>query len=235
MTTATSKTYTEAELYPSYDGNSIAESTLQFDWIVLIKENLERFFADQPLVFIAGDLLWYPVEVAVPPAPAIAPDVMVVFGRPKGTRKSYQQFREENIPPQVVFEVLSDSNKDSQGREAMQNKLLFYEQYGVEEYYVIDPEELILEGWLRERSQSSNRLVAIPSMSDWVSPRLGIRFDYQQGDRLDIYSASGEKFKSVVELDQERRNQQITLQTLAAKSQKLADKLRELGIDPDSL
>jgi hypothetical protein len=100
---------------------------------------------------------------------------------------------------------------------------------------VIDPEELILEGWLRERSQSSNRLVAIPSMSDWVSPRLGIRFDYQQGDRLDIYSASGEKFKSVVELDQERRNQQITLQTLAAKSQKLADKLRELGIDPDSL
>jgi Uncharacterized protein conserved in cyanobacteria len=226
MTTATLRIYTEAELYPSYDGNSIAESTLQFDWIVLIKENLERFFADQPLVFIAGDLLWYPVEVAVPPAPAIAPDVMVVFGRPKGARKSYQQFREDNIPPQVVFEVLSDSNKDSRGREIMQNKLLFYEQYGVEEYYVIDPEELILEGWLRQGNQPN--LVAIPSMNNWVSPRLGIRFDYQQGDRLDIYSANGEKFKSVVELDQERLLQM-------AKFNKLADKLRELGIDPDSL
>jgi hypothetical protein len=65
-------------------------------------------------------------------------------------------------------------------------------------------------------------------MSDWVSPRLGIRFDYQQGDRLDIYSANGEKFKSVVELDQERLLQM-------AKFNKLADKLRELGIDPDSL
>ncbi len=206
MTTATPQIYTEAELYPSYDGKPMAESTLQFDWIVLIKENLERFFADQPLVFIAGDLLWYPVEVAVPPAPAIAPDIMAVFGRPKGTRKSYQQFKEDNIPPQVVFEVLSDSNKDSRGRVAMRK------QYGVEEYYVIDPEELILEGWLRE-------IVAIPSIGDWVSPRLGIRFDYQQGDRLDIYSANGEKFKSVVELDQERLLQM-------AKFNKLADKPR---------
>ncbi len=206
----------------------MAESTLQFDWIVLIKENLERFFADQPLVFIAGDLLWYPVEVAVPPAPAMAPDIMVVFGRPKGARKSYQQFKEDNIPPQVVFEVLWDSNKDQRGREIMQNKFLFYEKYGVQEYYVIDPEELVLEGWLRQSNSPDSSLVPIPCMSDWVSPLLGIRFDYRRGDRLDIYSASGEKFKSVVELDRERLGQ-------VAKLNKLADKLRELGIDPDSL
>jgi Uma2 family endonuclease len=228
MTTATPRIYTEAELYPSYDGNPMAESTLQFDWIVLIKENLERFFADQPLVFIAGDLLWYPVEVAVPPAPAMAPDIMVVFGRPKGARKSYQQFKEDNILPQVVFEVLSDSNKDQRGREIMQNKFLFYEKYGVQEHYVIDPEELVLEGWLRQSNPPDSSLVPIPCMNDWVSPLLGIRFDYQRGDRLDIYSANGEKFKSVVELDRERLLQ-------VARLNKLADKLRELGIDPDSL
>ncbi|MCL1468412.1 hypothetical protein [Argonema galeatum] len=52
---------------------------------------------------------WYPVEGNNTIRPA--PDVMVVFARPKGEspsktlcdRGSYQQWRENNIPPQVVF------------------------------------------------------------------------------------------------------------------------------------
>ena len=35
---------------------------------------------------------------------------MVVFGRPKGRRGSYRQWEEDNIPPQVVFEILSPGN-----------------------------------------------------------------------------------------------------------------------------
>jgi Uma2 family endonuclease len=34
---------------------------------------------------------------------------MVVFGRSKGDRGSYQQWKEDNIPPQVVFEILSQA------------------------------------------------------------------------------------------------------------------------------
>jgi Uma2 family endonuclease len=77
----------------------------------MIKENLELLFAAATTVFIAGDLLWYPVQVEEPPAPSQAPDVMVVFGVPKGDRRSYQQWKEHNIAPQVVFEILSDSNR----------------------------------------------------------------------------------------------------------------------------
>lgn len=50
-------------------------------------------------------LLWYPVESH--PEIRTAPDVLVVFGRPKGHRGSYKQWEEDNIPPQVVFEILS--------------------------------------------------------------------------------------------------------------------------------
>jgi len=50
----------------------------------------------------------------------------------KGKRKSYLQWKEDNIPPQVVFEILSDSNTEKK----MQQKLEFYEEYGVEEYYI---------------------------------------------------------------------------------------------------
>jgi hypothetical protein len=46
----------------------MAENTEQYEWLVKIKENLEILFADDPDVFVAGDLLWYPVPTAGSPA-----------------------------------------------------------------------------------------------------------------------------------------------------------------------
>ncbi len=133
-------------LYPQSDGKPMAESTEQYRWIVILKENLEILFVDRPDVFIAADLLWYPEKVETPPPPQQAPDVMVVFGRPKGMRRSYKQWNEANLAPQVVFEILSVSNKTREGTEAMMYKFGFYERYGVEEYYIYDPDEFTLEG-----------------------------------------------------------------------------------------
>ena len=70
--------------------------------------NLDEVFRDDPQVFVAGNLLWYPVEGDN--KTRAAPDAMVVFGRPKGDRSSYLQWLEGNIAPQVVFEVLSPGN-----------------------------------------------------------------------------------------------------------------------------
>ncbi len=55
-------------VYPDSDGQPMADNTLQFQWIVVIKENLEVLFADDPNVFVAGDLLWYPLEATTKPA-----------------------------------------------------------------------------------------------------------------------------------------------------------------------
>ncbi|NEP44014.1 MAG: Uma2 family endonuclease, partial [Okeania sp. SIO2H7] len=100
---------TEPEIvYPESDGQPMADNTRQFQWIVTIKENLEILFAEDENVFVAGDLLWYPVEGDNKKRQA--PDAMVVFGRPKGDRGSYQQWKEDNIAPQVVFEILSPGN-----------------------------------------------------------------------------------------------------------------------------
>ena len=48
--------------YSDSDGNPMSDNTEQYRWIVMIKENLEIIFANDPNVFIAGDLLWYPVR-----------------------------------------------------------------------------------------------------------------------------------------------------------------------------
>ena len=100
-------------------------------------------FRDDPDVFVAGDLLWYPVLGS--PKIRSAPDALVAFGRPKGYRGSYKQWEEAGIAPQVVFEVLSPGNTKAE----LNRKFAFYETYGVEEYYVYDPDHGRLEGWIR--------------------------------------------------------------------------------------
>ena len=84
-------------LYPDSDGQPMSDNTLQFKWIVTIEGGLDALFVDDPNVFVAGDLLWYPVEGK--PGIRFAPDVMVALGRPKGYRGSYMQWLEEGIAP----------------------------------------------------------------------------------------------------------------------------------------
>src|SRR5262249_57937537 len=74
--------------YPDCDGEPMSDNTLQFEWIVTIKEGLEAVFRDDPDVFVAGDLLWYPIEGDN--KTRAAPDAMVAFGRPKGYRGQLQ-------------------------------------------------------------------------------------------------------------------------------------------------
>ena len=54
-----------------------------------IQGGLDALFKDDINVFVAGGLLWYPVEGDNKIRQA--PDVMVVFSRRKGKRGSYQQ------------------------------------------------------------------------------------------------------------------------------------------------
>lgn len=49
-------------IYPTSDGKPMADNTRQFRWIVTIQGGIDALFRDDPNVFVAGDLLWYPVE-----------------------------------------------------------------------------------------------------------------------------------------------------------------------------
>ena len=225
-------------IYPDDNGEPMSNNTDQFRLIVWIKENLELLFADDPNVFLAGDLLWYPVEGKNKLCQA--PDVMAVFGIPKGYRGSYQQWYENDIAPQVAFEILSPGNRLT----PMIEKFRFYERYGVEEYYLYDPQTLELTGWLRVESQ----LEAIEQMDDWVSPRLGVRFQLSETG-LEMFGPNQEPFVSFVELDRlrqqaEARAQQaemlleqseMLLEQERSRSQALESRLREMGIDPNQL
>ena len=156
---------------------------------------------------------------------------------PKGHRGSYRQWEEDDIAPQVVFEVQSPGNTVGEMRE----KFEFYDMHGVEEYYLYDPHTNALHGWQR----SAGRLKPIAQMAGWRSPRLDIRFVLED-DTLHIYRPDGERFLTYEEQYQQRKQARQEAQKASQEAQKARQEteqeramrlkmealLRKHGIDP---
>ena len=219
-------------VYPDSDGLPMSDNTRQFEYIVYVKKGVDWLFSDDPQIFVGGDLLWYPVEGN--PKLRQAPDVMVVFGRPKSDRGSYQQWKEDNIPPQVVFEIISPGNTIPE----MTRKFQFYERYGVEEYYIYDPDRLSLGGFLRQ----NDRLEAIEVIEGWVSPRLNVRFTLNQDGGLELYRPDGRLFERYEEIaaraerEHQRAEQAEQRATQAeAEVDRLKAQLKAMGHNSDDL
>ncbi len=251
---STDATAAEA-VYPDSDGKPMADNTLQWDWMVKIVGELRELFAGQD-VFVAGDLLWYPVKGE--PKTRQAPDALVAFGRPAGYRGSYKQWEEAGVAPQVVFEVLSPGNT----RNEMAEKQRFYDRHGVEEYYLIDPYRGSGIGCVR----TEGAFQFVYPISGYVSPRLGIRFE-EDGGELRLFAPDGREFctreerideiqeelrKTALAFEDERERALDALRMLSEEQERtvqereradrertakdaLVAKLRELGVDPDTV
>jgi Uma2 family endonuclease len=210
-------------VYPESDGEPMAENTRQFEYITTVKGGLDAQFRDDPNVFVAGDLFWYPVEGE--PNTRAAPDVMVAFGRPKGHRGSYLQWQEGGIAPQVVFEIWSPGNRYGE----MTRKFDFFQRYGVEEYYLFDPQTGDLCGWLRK----GDRLDEISDMAGWMSPRLHVRFEVVDGELL-LHGPDGTKFASYLELVEQAAKLKKQSEEERQRAGRLEAQLRSLGINPEA-
>jgi Uma2 family endonuclease len=254
-------------VYPETDGEPLGENTLQVKWIIALMNGFTAYYRDQPDVFVAADLFWYPVEGR--PDVVTAPDVMIAFGRPKGERPSYKQWEEGGVAPQVVIEVLSPSNTlRRRGKLAK-----FYARHGVEEFYEYDPELRLLTMRLRDGRKFGPTVTA----HGHTSARLGLRFEVPTGEELQVIAPDGTPFRSYLELlDEAVAAQELLAETRRraaaaerraaaearkaaeerakaaeerakaaeerakaaeerAKNERLAARLRELGLDPDAV
>jgi Uma2 family endonuclease len=198
----------------------MAENTKQARWIFMLYGNLLALFAEVADVFIAADNFWYPVEGE--PEIRQAPDVYVVFGRPKGDRGSYKQWEERGVAPQVVFEILSPGNDPIE----MADKFDWYDQYGVEEYYIYDPDRNRLIVYLR-RGEVLRR---VRPSDGFVSPRLKIRFQMTSPE-MTVYRPDGRPFITFDQLEAERvREAEARRQAVerAEKAEAEVERLRRL-------
>ena len=207
-------------LYPESDGKPMAENTRQMRWITVLYGNLSALFRDRPDVFVAGDLFWYAVEGE--PEERAAPDVLVVFGRPKGDRGSYKQWEEAGVPVTVAFEILSPSNTP----EEMVEKYGFYERHGVEEYYSFNPDRNSLQIFVRR----GEVFLAVRGVNKFVSPRLGLRFDLS-GEEMVVYGPDGRRFLPFEDLDAERVRAEDARRKAEADRQQAEDAQRKAEAD----
>src|SRR5262249_22691336 len=122
-----------ATIYPESDGKPMAETDVYRNLLADLVFTLDNHFQAQPDVYVSGNLLVYYVEGN--PAKSFAPDVFVVRGVPKAQRRIYK-FWEEGVAPQIIIELTSRKT----WCEDLQTKWRLYEELGVREYFIFDPE-----------------------------------------------------------------------------------------------
>ncbi|MBY0460711.1 MAG: Uma2 family endonuclease [Gemmataceae bacterium] len=120
--------------YPSSDGQPMAETGIHVQAIMWLHQALQDFFRDKPDTFIASDMLWYWEQGN--PDRRVAPDVMVVPGVGGHQRRSFLSWEEKGAIPAIVFEMASRGTVD----EDLTTKFFLYEELGVREYVLFDPE-----------------------------------------------------------------------------------------------
>ncbi|MFN0127675.1 MAG: Uma2 family endonuclease [Verrucomicrobiales bacterium] len=221
-------------IYPIDNGEPLSNDTEHLKWITFVKNGLEDWYGDRADVFVAADLLWYPVEGR--PDISKAPDVMVVLDHRAGERLSYKQWEENGRPPNVVFEFISKSNS----ADEMIDKLEFYSEMGCDEFFIYDYRRGSFHAFRRNGCPS---LVQKPADPDgtWLSRSLGMTFGLDAHGRLWVRRPDGKLMESQRELarraDAEARRAEAEARRAdeeAERADRLAAKLRALGVDPES-
>ena len=118
--------------YPDTDGEPLAETEYQFNPLTEMVHALRVHYEDRPDVYVAGDMFVYYRMNDV--SANVAPDVFVVFGVDKHTRRSYFVWRDGKAPD-FVMEIASAGTYDRDIGE----KRDIYLAIGVKEYWRFDP------------------------------------------------------------------------------------------------
>ena len=183
-------------VYPTSDGQPMAESGLHRRCMVDVADTLELWFAKHGRDDVhvgSNNFLYY--ERGNPRA-VVSPDVYVVVGAPAGLRDTYMLWNEPK-GPDFVLEVTSASTRRTDERR----KREVYAALGVREYFLYDPRAEwlapALQGW-RLHAGAYRPMAAVTLLSNRgvavASEVLGLELrDEREARRLRLHDrATGE-------------------------------------------
>jgi Uma2 family endonuclease len=218
MATRTPTRSAEQIYYPESDGKPMAETDVHRQAMSDTIAVLTTFFRSRPDVYVSGNLLFYYEEGD--PSKVVAPDTFVVFGVPKGLRRTYKLW-EERQAPAVVIEFTSRKT----ARQDRGSKRMLYLSLGVQEYYLFDPLEEYLDPPLQGFRLVEDDYVPIPAdhVGALESAALGLRLQ-REGARLRLIDvASGERLLWPDEEAEARRAAEAELERLRSELARLRD------------
>jgi Uma2 family endonuclease len=127
--------------YPSSDGEPMAETPIHRDVMLDQIVTLKAHFADEPDVYVSGNMMMYYVEGNADKS--VSPDVFVTLGIPKLPERDVYKLWVEGKGPDAVIEVTSKSTARVDQRRKFD---LYRDVLKVQEYFMFDPREKTLAG-----------------------------------------------------------------------------------------
>jgi len=202
--------------YPESDGKPLGETDVHIDALIYLREALRDYFRDDPLTYVAGNMLLYYEEGN--PTACVAPDVFVVQGVVKGERRTYRLW-EEGQPPAVVFEITSRGSR----LEDLGTKRVVYAMLGVRGYFLYDPLGEYLRPPLQGYRLQEGEYQRIPPVGSgtFTSQALGLELRLEEGRLRLVNPATGERLLTPAEALVARRFAEAELERLRAEVARL--------------
>jgi len=228
----TTQDITENVIFPPgdlYSDEPPWETELHLEQIMLLLKCLKWLWRDRNDFYAAGNLTIYYSQNKRKTEDFRGPDFFVVLDTERKTRKSWVVWEEDGKYPHLILEILSESTANID-REL--KKKLYQQTFRTPDYFWFDPYTLEFAGF--HLVDGKYQPLEPNNQGHLWSQQLELYLGIHQG-LLRYFTPEGELVptpEEVAELaESERQQKEIAL----SRVEKLAAKLRELNIDPDTI
>lgn len=194
------------------------ETDLHLRQMLLLISCLDWLWQDRDDYFASGNLTVYFSPKQIKSQDFRGPDFFVVLGTERRTRKSWVVWEEDGKYPNVIVELLSESTAQA---DRGVNKDIYQNTFRTPECFWFDPDSLefagfLLVGGIYEPME--------PNEKGHLWSRQLKLFLGVEGGKLRFFTPDGELVPTPEE----------AAKIAEEKADRLAEKLRELGVDPET-
>jgi Uma2 family endonuclease len=202
------------------------ETDLHLRQIILLIQSLESLWRDRQDFYATGNLTIYYSPEQIKARDFRGPDFFVVLNTERKLRKSWVVWAEGGKFPNVIVEILSDSTAKI---DRSLKKQLYQDIFHTPEYFWFDPVTLEFQGFTLMQGQYQP---VQPNAQGYLwSQQLELYLGIRQA-QLRFFTAEGQLVQVPEEIaiqEQQRADQE------QQRADRLAEKLRELGIEPSDI
>ncbi|MBD2501038.1 Uma2 family endonuclease [Anabaena azotica] len=191
------------------------ESDLHLRQIILLLTCLKWLWRERNDFYAAGNLTIYYSPHQLKSEYFRGPDFFVVLGCERKTRKSWVVWEEHGKYPNVIVEILSDSTADT---DKNLKKTIYQDTFRTPDYFWFDPYTLELAGF--------------HLLDGEYQPLQANEYGHLWSQQLGLYLGVHE---GLLRYFTPEHQLVPTLEEMAQQAERLAAKLRELNIDPDTV
>lgn len=202
-----------------YSDEPPLETELHLRQIILLLQCLEWLWRDRKDFYTAGNLTIYYSPTQPKSEDFCGPDFFVVLGTERKTRKSWVVWQEDGKYPHVIVEILSPKTGNT---DKDLKKQIYQDTFRTPDYFCFDPDTLEFAGFHLVDCKYQP-LEPNPQGHLW-SKQLNLYLGIHEG-LLRFFTPLGELVPTPEEVAEHQ----------SQRAERLADKLRDLNIDPDTI